>query len=139
MINKSVGQKIRLLRENQGLSQIELAGKIGVSFQQVQKYEKGRTDISVSRLKQIADAMGVPINAFFEENEGTANLSDHEHPYTPVSGFPPLLQQLDAEERSFLKLFRRIESGKIKDGMLRQMKGVVELQKQVGRTKKQKS
>ena len=138
MIEESIGRKLRLLRENKGMSQIELAGRIGVSFQQVQKYEKGSTKISVSRLQEIADAMSVPIKAFFDEHDGAANLSDHDRPYTPVSGFLSLLQQLDAEERSFLKLLRRIESRKIKDGILKQMKGVVELQKQIDRQKTRK-
>jgi len=56
---KQVGKRIRLLRAASNLSQAELAEKIGVSFQQIQKYESGKNEISVSRLLSIADALGV--------------------------------------------------------------------------------
>ncbi len=68
MIEKKIGEKIRELRKKKGLSQIELANRIGISFQQIQKYEKGLSKISISRLYQISDALGVDINYFFQEN-----------------------------------------------------------------------
>lgn len=50
------------------MSQTELAGKIGVSYQQVQKYEKGISDISFPRLERIASALNVPIRFFLDDN-----------------------------------------------------------------------
>ena len=48
MIEKQIGEKIRKIRKKQGISQMALAEKVGLSFQQIQKYEKGISKISVS-------------------------------------------------------------------------------------------
>jgi transcriptional regulator with XRE-family HTH domain len=66
----SVGGKIRAQRIIRGLSQTELGNKIGVTFQQVQKYEKGSNRVSAGRLKQIADILEVPVSFFFEGASG---------------------------------------------------------------------
>ncbi|MDY6971810.1 MAG: helix-turn-helix transcriptional regulator, partial [Thermodesulfobacteriota bacterium] len=57
------------------MSQINLAERIGLSFQQVQKYEKGVTRISVFRLQQVSEALGVHINSFFERGDRTLEVS----------------------------------------------------------------
>ena len=67
-----VGQKIRDARNAQGLSQEALGAKLGVSFQQVQKYEKGTNRVGSSRLWMISQALKVKIEYFFSDlKEGT--------------------------------------------------------------------
>ena len=61
-----VGQNIRITRLQKGWSQAELGRRIGVTFQQVQKYEKGTNRVSASRLSQIADFLGVPVATLFD-------------------------------------------------------------------------
>ncbi len=61
-----VGQNIRICRLQKGLSQGELGRRIGVTFQQVQKYEKGANRVGASCLTQIADVLGVPIPTLFD-------------------------------------------------------------------------
>jgi transcriptional regulator with XRE-family HTH domain len=61
-----VGAKIRILRIHRGVSQIDLAEQIGVTFQQVQKYERGVNRIGASRLSRIATMLGVSIGELFE-------------------------------------------------------------------------
>lgn len=61
-----VGAKVKTRRITLGLSQEELADAIGLTFQQVQKYERGTNRISASRLYQIAKALKVPIEFFFD-------------------------------------------------------------------------
>src|SRR5207248_4793441 len=61
-----VGQRVRSRRLECRLSQTELADKIGVTFQQVQKYEKGTNRIGASRLQRISEALDVPITFFFD-------------------------------------------------------------------------
>lgn len=61
-----VGKRLLLKRKLMGLSQQALADKIGVSFQQVQKYEKGSNRISAGKLEHIAAALDVPIEFFFK-------------------------------------------------------------------------
>jgi len=64
-IDAVIGGKIRELRKTKGLSQMKLAGMVGVSYQQIQKYEKASGNISVERLEQISKAFKVPIITFF--------------------------------------------------------------------------
>lgn len=63
-----MGRRIRLRRVEIGLSQSELGEKLGVSFQQVQKYEKGANRVGASRLQQIAEALGVDVTFFYVGN-----------------------------------------------------------------------
>jgi transcriptional regulator with XRE-family HTH domain len=60
-----IGRKIRTLRLERGLSQSRLATGIGLSFQQLQKYESGANRVSAGRLQRIADLLGVPITVFY--------------------------------------------------------------------------
>lgn len=61
-----VGKKVREARNLEGLSQEELGKKLGISFQQVQKYEKGSNRIGSSRLYEISRALETPIEYFFD-------------------------------------------------------------------------
>ena len=61
----AIGQKLRALRLDRGLSQGALAAQVGVTFQQLQKYEKGVNRISAGRLAALAAALGVPVTAFY--------------------------------------------------------------------------
>jgi transcriptional regulator with XRE-family HTH domain len=65
-VDALVGARVRLLRERRKMSQTALGEKIGVSFQQVQKYERGTNRISASALFQIARALDVVPSDFFE-------------------------------------------------------------------------
>ena len=64
--DKHVGSRVRMRRLMLDLSQTELADALGISFQQVQKYEKGTNRISASRLQQISEFLQAPISFFFE-------------------------------------------------------------------------
>ena len=64
--NLSVGQKIRQKRLEQKLTQSQLADKCGITFQQIQKYEKGANGCSAFRIKEIADHLKVNVIYFFE-------------------------------------------------------------------------
>ena len=65
-IDKHVGSRVRMRRLMLGMSQTKLADAIGLTFQQVQKYEKGSNRMGASRLQQIAHVLQVPIPFFFE-------------------------------------------------------------------------
>src|SRR4051812_29887114 len=69
--DRAIGSRIAALRAAQGLSQTMLGQAIGVSFQQVQKYEKGRNRIGAGRLQAIADMLQVPVETFFAGQAGT--------------------------------------------------------------------
>jgi transcriptional regulator with XRE-family HTH domain len=65
-VDKHVGSRVRLRRMILGLSQEKLGEAVGLTFQQIQKYEKGANRIGASRLQQISGALGVPVAFFFE-------------------------------------------------------------------------
>ena len=64
-VDIEVGHRIRIERLARGLSQTALANQLGVTFQQVQKYEKGVNRVGAGRLTKIADVLGVPGGTFF--------------------------------------------------------------------------
>jgi transcriptional regulator with XRE-family HTH domain len=79
----AVGQRIRVERLARRMSQTELADKIGVSFQQVQKYEKGLNRVGAGRLTRIAEVLGIPVRSFFETS-AAATLKDEDHKTSPL-------------------------------------------------------
>lgn len=69
-VDVHVGKRVRHRRWMLGMTQQQLAEKVGIKFQQIQKYETGMNRISASRLWGIAGALGVPIAFFFDGLEG---------------------------------------------------------------------
>src|ERR1700675_1164569 len=69
-----LGKRIRLRRVEQRISQSDLGEKLGVSFQQVQKYEKGVNRVGASRLQQIATALDVPVTFFYDGDGETKEV-----------------------------------------------------------------
>jgi transcriptional regulator with XRE-family HTH domain len=65
-IDKHVGSRVRMRRMMIGMSQEKLGEKLGITFQQIQKYEKGTNRVGASRLQQIATSLSVPPSFFFE-------------------------------------------------------------------------
>src|SRR5205085_12524775 len=65
-IDKHVGSRVRMRRMMLGMSQEKLGGALHLTFQQVQKYEKGTNRIGASRLQQISHILQVPVSFFFE-------------------------------------------------------------------------
>ena len=66
-IDRLIGGKIRRFRVEAGMSQTGLGTASGITFQQVQKYEKGTNRVTVARLAQIAQTLGVPLATFFAD------------------------------------------------------------------------
>ncbi len=74
-----VGLRIRLRRQTMKLSQEQLAESLGISFQQVQKYENGSNRVSASRLYDVAKSLATPISYFFDGlSEPAAGLAEPE-------------------------------------------------------------
>lgn len=68
--DRLVGLRIAALRKARGLSQTALGLAVGVTFQQVQKYEKGQNRVGAGRLREIARLLEVPVSTFFEDSDG---------------------------------------------------------------------
>ncbi len=69
-VDVHVGHTLRIIRKRAGVSQTALAMQLGLSFQQVQKYERGSNRISASKLWEISQFLHVTVNAFYEGLEG---------------------------------------------------------------------
>lgn len=69
-IDIHVGSRIRLRRNMLGMSQEKLGESLGITFQQIQKYEKGTNRVGASRLQAIASILTVPVSFFFEDAPG---------------------------------------------------------------------
>lgn len=74
-IDTHVGSRISMQRRSKGMSQTTLAEGLGITFQQVQKYEKGTNRVGASRLQAIADILSVPVSFFFEDGSGGSATS----------------------------------------------------------------
>ncbi len=70
-IDIHVGSRVRLRRMMLGMSQEKLGGQLGITFQQIQKYEKGTNRIGASRLQHISTVMSIPVAYFFEDAPAT--------------------------------------------------------------------
>ena len=81
-VDLHVGQRLRIGRKLAGLSQEQLAERLGVTFQQVQKYEKGTNRISASRLFGAARLLSVPVSFFFEGLATSDTQSENVIPMT---------------------------------------------------------
>jgi transcriptional regulator with XRE-family HTH domain len=116
-IDKHVGSRVRMRRLMLGMSQQKLADALGLTFQQVQKYEKGTNRISASRLQHAADVLGVAVPFFFE---GAADK--HAPGYTAPS--PAYVNEFVSSHDGLrlIKAFTRIDSAELR----RSIVGLVE-------------
>ncbi|KQU16342.1 hypothetical protein ASG63_11150 [Methylobacterium sp. Leaf94] len=73
----TIGTRIKSLRRSVGLSQANLGESLGVTFQQIQKYESGRSRIAADKLQRIAQALHVDVNYFYDTRNGES-LSEKE-------------------------------------------------------------
>lgn len=105
-IDRHVGSRVRMRRMMISMSQEKLGERLGITFQQVQKYEKGTNRIGASRLQQIASILGVPVSLFFEgapDSQATAaGFADSGNP-AYVSDFLATAEGL-ALSKAFMKV-----------------------------------
>lgn len=129
--HKEIGTEIKRIRKALGISQMKLAEEVGVSFQQIQKYEKGINKISVEMIQHIAKALGISANTFFEKEKPTIVSEPFMKYYSKKKKLMDEISlPLNQEEITLLQLFRKIESREIREGLIKQLSGVAELKRQ---------
>ena len=109
--NKHLGSKLKLRRLALGLTQTKVAKAINVTFQQIQKYEKGTNGVSSIRLLQLSNYLKVPINYFFEDfSEYLTNIEKSKE--TPMTVNYSFLIKLYSElnEDQKLKFNKNLQS-----------------------------
>ena len=112
--NKHLGNKLKLRRLALGLTQTKVARAINVTFQRIQKYEKGTNGVSSIRLLQLANFLKVPVNYFFEDfPEYIINLekSQEGHMNVNYNFLVKLYSELNKDQK--LKFSKSLESVKI--------------------------
>ena len=113
-VDSFVGARIAWRRAALGLSQTALAQRLGISFQQVQKYEAGANRVSASRLHQIATILGTPVASFFPERSG----ADGDR--LPVAGLASLrLMSATADGRAVARAFPSIPDRELRRSIAR--------------------
>ena len=111
-VDKHVGSRVRMRRLMIEMSQEKLGEALGLTFQQVQKYEKGTNRIGASRLQQICDILQIPVSFLFEGAPGTwspteGNLEQHSPTY--VADF-----LATSEGLALTRAFTRITDAKLR-------------------------
>lgn len=114
-IDVHVGSRVRFRRMLLGMSQEKLAERLGLTFQQIQKYEKGINRIGASRLFDLAQVLAVPVQFFYEEvpgaaADGTGVLPNGFAEITPEASIVEFLKSRDGLELN--KAFVRIQDVK---------------------------
>lgn len=121
-IDRHVGSRVRMRRVMLGMSQEKLGEALGLTFQQVQKYEKGINRIGASRLQQISRTLDVPPSYFFEGAPSFDSLASSEPSLTGVAEGPPasyVSDFLSTPEGLHLNMaFARIHDPKIRKRIL---------------------
>ncbi len=114
-IDKHVGSRVRMRRMMLGMSQEKLGDALGLTFQQVQKYEKGTNRIGASRLQQISQILQVPVAFFFE---GAPVISGEFEPSSGMQEAPSPAYVSDflatSDGLSLTKAFMRIKDAKLR-------------------------
>ena len=113
-----IGMKIKLRRRQLGISQEKLGEMIGVTYQQIQKYEKGINKVSAERLQKIAQSLNVSIGFFYEDEEGIKDSKK-------IGEAPPFYQTLStlsSQEQELIKHFRAITDEKYRLSFLSLLK-----------------
>ena len=110
-VDKYVGSRVRMRRLMLGMSQEKLGGALGLTFQQIQKYEKGANRIGASRLQQIATILQVPVAFFFEGVPDAPAPGGFAEPDT-LDYSTSLLSTSDG--LALAKAFMRIENSRIR-------------------------
>lgn len=90
--DREIGVQIRVLRETRGMSQTELGDRLGLTFQQIQKYEKGTNRVSAGRLRRIAEIFKIPVATIIDARKHTGKpVKDDPFEFLRVPGAIQLL------------------------------------------------
>jgi transcriptional regulator with XRE-family HTH domain len=116
-----VGSRVRMRRKMLGLSQEKLGEKLGITFQQIQKYEKGTNRVGASRLQAMADAMEVPIAYFFPDAAEGAQSGMQEEGAVFMMDFMSTSEGLDLS-----RAFMRIKSPKVRRKIVELVRAIAE-------------
>lgn len=126
-IDAHVGQKLRVRRSLLGMSQEKLADRVGITFQQIQKYERGTNRVSSSRLYEFSNILGVPVGYFFPDQEETPpnteyGLADNEQQGFSVEEEDDMDVMKRKETIKLVRMYYKIDDKKLRQSILSHIK-----------------
>ena len=113
-----VGSRVRMRRMLVNMSQEKLGEQLGLTFQQVQKYEKGVNRVSAGRLFEIASVMGVAVNYFYDGAESQLEDDRQQRFAEGNASDGPRAPVLDAETLDLIAAFQKIEDDSLRKSLL---------------------
>ena len=122
-IDKHVGSRVRMRRMMLSMSQEKLGDALGLTFQQVQKYEKGANRISASRLQEISHILEVPVPFFFEgapQSFGGSRKSGDGPSLAYITDFLG-----NADGHALVKAFMKIKNATLRRSIVRMVEAIV--------------
>jgi transcriptional regulator with XRE-family HTH domain len=123
-IDKYVGNRLRMRRIMLGMSQTNLADGLGLTFQQVQKYEKGTNRLSASKLQQCAGILQVPVEFFFEGAPSIPGAPKPEGPAPSVDYVSDFLATTAG--LALVKAFTQIKDAKLRRCIVDLVEGIAD-------------
>ncbi len=128
-VDGHVGSRVRLRRMLIGMSQEKLGELLGLTFQQVQKYEKGANRIGASRLYEISHILGVPVSYFFDDvplgDATVRRTSGHTPSTTDIDAGPYMMEFVSsAEGFQLVRAFTKITDPRVRKRMLELVKSL---------------
>ncbi len=134
-VDVHVGGRIRLRRMMSGLSQEKLGEHMGLTFQQIQKYEKGANRVGASRLFQLAKVLEVPVSYFFDDLE-TGDSSDMAPGFAESKSQDFVLEFLNSREGLELnRAFVKIQDPQVRRRVIDLIRSMADGEKQLGEEK----
>lgn len=104
--SREIGEKIKKRRQEIKISQEELADVLGVTYQQVQRYENGTNRLNVENIQMIADALSAPLSYFFETSQKIPVIAEKEAHYKTTA------------ENKLIRYFRKIKNNASKNTVI---------------------
>ena len=127
-VNTRFGKRLRILREDAGQSQSDLGEALGVSFQQIQKYENGTTSISLNRLEELASRLRVPIVKLLEGVEQSFATGFAENEQAPFEYEEERLLGTGASRKqkvALVQAFNRLENARVRRSLVTLVEAMV--------------
>lgn len=123
-----VGQRLKVRRALLGLSQEKLAESVGLTFQQIQKYERGTNRVSAGRLFDLSKTLDIPVSYFFEQfgNTASSNYAAHGMADNDQDGFAPEDVMSSKETLDLVRTYYAIKDPEARKDIMKFVKSMAE-------------
>ncbi len=126
-IDENVGVQLRQRRALLGMSQEKLADQLGITFQQVQKYENGANRVSASRLYELSKVLDIPVSFFFENttaNQSSASFGFADNDQDSFDGPADIMHRKETLE--WIRIYYSLENPKLRKDLFKLVRSMVE-------------